>query len=87
MPPSPRVIRLLPYTQALCCATWRITSAVLATDTEVEHLEVLCAYDDGAHLTWKIPRTLGESEEEPVIAVNQEVASTPYGKPSSLFFL
>ncbi|VDL59502.1 unnamed protein product [Hymenolepis diminuta] len=79
VPPSPRVIRLLPYTQALCCATWRIIPAALASEGgQNVSLEALVAYDDGAYLTWAIPKF--ESEiEEPLIAVNQEVASIPYG--------
>ncbi|KAM3172572.1 hypothetical protein ACTXT7_014252 [Hymenolepis weldensis] len=79
VPPSPRVIRLLPYTQTLCCATWRIIPAALASEgAQNVSLEALVAYDDGAYLTWAIPRF--ESEiEEPIIAINQEVASIPYG--------
>lgn len=88
VPPSPRVIRLLPYTQGLCCATWRITSALLAPDCASNApLEALVAYDDGAYLIWNIPKSESETEE-PVIAVNQEVASIPYGRfsiPSKLF--
>lgn len=81
VPPSPRVLRLLPYTQALSCATWRVTSADLEIAATQMELEVLVAYDDGAHLTWKVPKTVsGEGEEEPIIAVNQEVASIPYGE-------
>ncbi|KAM7541627.1 hypothetical protein Aperf_G00000045797 [Anoplocephala perfoliata] len=79
VPPSPRVIRIMPYTQALCCATWRITPSILAAErAENTSSEVLIAYDDGAYLTWIVPKL--ESEvDEPVIAVNQEVASVPYG--------
>ena len=78
VPPSPRVIRLLPYTQGLCCATWRITPAVLAGDVGNSH-EILVAYDDGAYLTWTIPKS--ESDvDEPVISENREVANVPYGK-------
>ncbi|KAL5971333.1 hypothetical protein TSMEX_000934 [Taenia solium] len=77
VPPSPRVVRLLPYTQVLCCATWRITTSVLASEVATSK-EVLIAYRDGAYLTWTIPKC--ESEvDDPVIAVNQEVASIPYG--------
>uniref|UniRef100_A0A5K3EIZ6 LLGL domain-containing protein n=1 Tax=Mesocestoides corti TaxID=53468 RepID=A0A5K3EIZ6_MESCO len=76
-PPSPRVVRLLPHTQALCCATWRITPSALLT-TETSQLEVLIAYDDGAYLTWTIPKSELEVEE-PVIAAHQDVASIPYG--------
>ncbi|KAH9277778.1 Lethal(2) giant larvae -like protein 1 [Echinococcus granulosus] len=77
VPPSPRVVRLLPYTQVLCCATWRITTSVLASELAASQ-EVLIAYHDGAYLTWTIPKC--ESEVfDPVIAVNQEVASIPYG--------
>lgn len=80
VPPSPRVVRLLPYTQALCCATWRITPATLACENAANApSEVLIAYDDGAYLTWTVPKL--ESEvDEPVIAFNQEVASVPYGQ-------
>lgn len=85
VPPSPRVIRLLPYTQALCCATWRIIPAALASEgAQNVSLEALVAYDDGAYLIWAIPRFESETEE-PLIAVNQEVASIPYG--GSFIFL
>ncbi|VDM16152.1 unnamed protein product [Hydatigera taeniaeformis] len=77
VPPSPRVVRLLPYNQILCCATWRITPSVLASEAATSQ-EVLVAYHDGAYLIWTIPKC--ESEvDDPVIAVNQEVASIPYG--------
>ncbi|KAM7539522.1 hypothetical protein Aperf_G00000045777 [Anoplocephala perfoliata] len=78
VPPSPRVIRIMPYTQALCCATWRIKPSILAAErAENTSSEVLIACDDGAYLTWIVPKL--ESEvDEPVIAVNQELASIPY---------
>lgn len=83
VPPSPRVVRLLPYTQVLCCATWRITTSVLASESATPK-EVLIAYHDGAYLTWTIPKC--ESEvDDPVIAVNQEVASIPYGRLKRFF--
>ncbi|VDO08684.1 unnamed protein product [Rodentolepis nana] len=79
VPPSPLVTRILPYTQALCCATWRIVPSILASESAPSaSLEALVAYDDGAYLTWTISKL--ESEvEEPLIVVNQEVASVPYG--------
>ncbi|KAM7540395.1 hypothetical protein Aperf_G00000045854 [Anoplocephala perfoliata] len=79
VPPSPRVIRIMPYTQALCCATWRITPSILAAErAENTSSEVLIAYDDGAYLTSTVPKL--ESEvDEPVIALNQEVASVSFG--------
>nr|CDS25932.2 cell polarity protein; lethal giant larvae [Hymenolepis microstoma] len=79
VPPSPLVTRILPYTQALCCATWRIIPSILASEsTQNVSVEALVAYDDGAYLTWTISKL--ESEiEEPLIVVNQEVASIPYG--------
>ncbi|KAL7055624.1 hypothetical protein AAHC03_022735 [Spirometra sp. Aus1] len=73
VPPSPRVTHILPYTQALCCASWHIASL------EPGHpLQVIVAYDDGAHLTWKIPTPEG-TQEDPMICTNQENATIPYG--------
>ncbi|BHF82276.1 Lethal(2) giant larvae protein 1 [Sparganum proliferum] len=73
VPPSPRVTHILPYTQALCCASWHIASL------EPGHpLQVIVAYDDGAHLTWRIPTPEG-TQEDPIICANQENATIPYG--------
>lgn len=73
VPPSPRVTHVLPYTQALCCASWHITSL------EPDHpLQVIVAYDDGAHLTWRIPEPEG-TQEDPILCTNQENATIPYG--------
>ncbi|KAM7540321.1 hypothetical protein Aperf_G00000045876 [Anoplocephala perfoliata] len=79
VPPSPRVIRIMPYTQAFCCATWPITPSILAAErAENTSSEVLIAYDDGAYLTSTVPKLESEVDET-VIAVNQEVASVPHG--------
>ncbi len=84
--PAPRVTHLLPYTQALCSATWRITSL----DDAAPVSEVLVAYDDGAHLTWTIKRPHADDtaeivpDDEVVIVSNTSVATIPYGEDCDL---
>ncbi|VDN14893.1 unnamed protein product [Dibothriocephalus latus] len=73
VPPSPRVTHVLPYTQALCCASWHVTSLEPS-----QLLQVIVAYDDGAHLAWNIPVPEG-TQEDPIICTNQENATIPYG--------